>query len=112
MNAKRFFYVSAGILLLVIAYGVGAHRVEAQGGGDFTGIAVHCNGLIAIKGNGDLYFRTAYPAVQEQGGGVSWWSSVCSGFSSNGWQYAGNVSGGPIAVEGKSMSDVKGSYRK
>ena len=30
MNAKRFFYASAGILLLVIAYSVGARRAAAD----------------------------------------------------------------------------------
>ena len=30
MNAKRFFCISAGTLLLVVTFGVGAHRAAAQ----------------------------------------------------------------------------------
>jgi hypothetical protein len=38
MNAKKFFYICAGLFLLVAAYSVGAHRANAQAGGQFVGI--------------------------------------------------------------------------
>ncbi len=33
MRAKQFFYIATGLLLLVVAYSVGAHQAGAQAGG-------------------------------------------------------------------------------
>lgn len=70
MNAKRFFYVTAGVLLLAIAYSLGSSRAGAQSGGQFTGIAVNPNAdgsTVAITSTGDVYARSASPAANVPG---------------------------------------------
>lgn len=112
MNAKRFFYMSAGILLLVIAYTIGARKADAQSGGQFAGIAVDYNSrqTYAITTTGSIYARAAIPDGCSAAS-ITW--RTCSvPEQDGGWVYMGNVLGGAIAVEGKSMSDVKASYRK
>lgn len=122
MNAKKFFYVCAGILLLVIAYSVGAHKAGAQSGGQFAGItSIHAHGSgvevpLAITTTGDLYARSAAPsqAVTPNGGfacGFQGWGSDCFG-ADPGWQYMGNVLTGNVAVDQKTWSSVKQGFKK
>jgi len=87
--AKKFFYVCAGILMLVAAYSLGAQRVEAQvGGGDFVAL-VSANGLIAITNNGDVYKSSA---------GVN-------------WSYLDNIRGGAVSSDAPALDEVKALYR-
>jgi hypothetical protein len=95
MRAKRFFYVCAGLLLLVVAYSIGAHRADAQSGSS-TIVAVTngypiTNSVFAVAANGAVY-------ISANGGNSP-------------WTYSGNIFGGTIQVESKSLSDVKGAYR-
>lgn len=112
MNAKRFFYVSAGILLLVVAYSIGARKADAQQGGQFAGITADHNSrqTVAITTTGDIYARNASP--EGCSSSATTWKTCTFPADDHGWVYMGNVLGGPIAVEDKSMSDVKASYRK
>lgn len=111
MNAKGFFYVSAGILFLVIAYSVGARRVDAQSSGDFAGICVSPDrGTMAIRSNGDVYARNAVPVCTGPGS-FGWFNGTAQECSAD-WTYMGNVLGGPVPVDAKTMTDVKGTYRK
>jgi hypothetical protein len=120
MDAKRFFYVCSGILLLVVAYTVGIHRAEAQGSGPFAGICIEPNGYratLAITTSGDVYARNAIPVVNQAtcNGLLSWETNGCNsgGLEQDaGWQFMGNVLGGTIPAEAKSWSGVKQGYRK
>jgi len=112
MNAKRFFYVAAGILLLLIAYTVGTHQAEAQGGGQFAGISSTLNGgFVAITSSGDVYMRPAFLGCSD--GQATWMASNSHGCTNDpGWLYAGNVLGGTIATTPATMSGVKQNYKK
>ena len=107
---KRFFYVSAGILLLVIAYGIGASRLSAQSGGQFAGIALTSDGTMAITANGDVYARGGSPFCYSSEPGSMRWTA--SNSPDCGWTNMGNVLGGAVQAEGKSWSGVKDAYRK
>ena len=116
MNAKRFFHIAAGILMLVIAYSFGSSRVRAQSGGEFTftGITVNYSNegaTVAITSAGDVYARAAYTAAAFGDPCHLMWHELCSA-PYPGWTYMGNVLGGTIQTEGKSWSAVKGAYRK
>jgi hypothetical protein len=115
MRAKQFFYVSAGILLLIVAYSVASHRAEAQGGGSFVGVAVNNDeaATIAITANGDIYARNRVPRGT-CGGTIAWGHlAYCTPLEpDSGWQLMGNVLGGTIATTPATMSGVKQEYRK
>lgn len=110
MHAKRFFYLSAGILLLVVAYQLGASSVGAQSGGSFTGISVDGNSCntVAITSTGDVCARNTVPS--SAGNGT--WAVLCSSTFDRGWQYMGNVLDGPIATEPTTWGKVKDGFRK
>src|SRR5262245_63560073 len=62
--AKKFLFVSLGILALAVAYNLWATRTEAQqAGSTFAGISVDANGqsTTAITTAGDVYARGAVP---------------------------------------------------
>ena len=93
--ARRFFYVTMGILALAGAYHLGAARTDAQSGGPFvsiTGVGNDVsNSVFAITSTGDLYSKE-----QEF------------------WYYIGNFiieTGGPVSVDPSSLGAIKGSYR-
>jgi hypothetical protein len=107
--ARRFFYVSLGILALAIAYSTGARQAEAQSSAVvFAGIAVTQSGTrtttMAITTGGDVYARDEMPQCSG-GGGTMTWNSNCQ------WTLVDNVLGGPVPVEGSSFGAVKGAYR-
>ena len=109
MSAKKFFYVSAGIVLLVIAYSIGASRLSAQqAGGQFTGIAFCLTGTtgttMAITANGDVYARNGFPYCT--GATMVWYSPSCA------WTYMGSVPGRTVPATGTSWNKVKGAFRK
>ena len=109
---KRFFYVSAGILLLVIAYSIGASRLSAQSGGQFAGITHTTDGLVAITSTGDIFAHVGAPAMQNYVTCEITWPGSCFGGGDPGWVYMGNVLGGTVPASGTSWSKVKDSYRK
>lgn len=106
MNARTFFFASAALLCLVLAYHVAATRSEAQSGlTQFAGVTAIPQGgttgyVVAITVDGDLYTRSGYPVCNG-----SWSSTNC------GWVYAGNVLGGPVNVEGTSFGKIKAKSR-
>ena len=58
MIAKRFFYVSAGILCLALAYHFGAKSAVAQSGSSLAGFAVAPTSppsLMVMTSTGDVY---------------------------------------------------------
>jgi hypothetical protein len=142
VNTKRFFYVCAGLFLLVAAYTMGARNATA----DFPGSGGHVVGLAAdyigsssgylLRSDGTIWFFS-----RTDGGGVrqvdecaalppsiptteiALWSGNSlvtksgvvwtSGYCPDGWSVLGTVPPPPtVSVEGNSMSYVKGAYRK
>lgn len=81
--AKRLFFVSAAVLMLMVAYHLGARNVQAQAGSTISGIAMSSNTVVVMTPNGDCYLET---------------------FNQNGNlapppHYMGNFWGGTIAVQ-------------
>ena len=114
MNAQRFFYVCAGILMLVIAIAVRAQKVVAQSGtAQFAGIAVTpTSQALAITTSGDVYARAANVVCNN--GTMSWQGYGGAGPCGNdpGWQFIGNVLAGSVAVDGKTWTGVKQDFRR
>lgn len=55
---KRIFYASASVLMLALAYHLGASTVNAQPGSTVTGVTDTGYGVLVMTANGDLYLRT------------------------------------------------------
>lgn len=93
MLAKRFFFVSAGVLCLALAYHFGATSATAQAPGNAV-VAATANSLaeFAITANGDTYF---------------------SNNAGTTWTFHGNVFGGslPTPAAQESWGQVKTRYR-
>ena len=101
MTARNFFFVAAGIFLLAAAYGLGASRLEAQGGTTFAGISTLGTGssTLAITTSGDVYFINAGVSCQ------GWLDPGCE------WTFIGNVLDQPISTDASSFGKIKGAYR-
>jgi hypothetical protein len=57
--AKKFFFVCGGIMMLVLAYTLGANSVVAQSGErNVVGIAVYGNDAVVVTDEGDVYQAT------------------------------------------------------
>ena len=57
MLARRFFFVSLGILALATAYHLGSRSVEAQGTNTVAaGYTITASNMLALTHNGDLWF--------------------------------------------------------
>ena len=57
--AKKFFFVCGGILMLVLAFTLGANSVVAQSkGGTVVGIALYGNDATVVTAEGDVYQAT------------------------------------------------------
>jgi hypothetical protein len=140
MNAKRFLYVAAGILLLVVAYSVGAHRADAQASGSLIGVAgSYASGLVALDSSGQLYYRRAgattswqplgfcppgIPVVlnYEPLSGNTFEVGMSNGDVYQFWfqgpagpltfVFLGSVFGGAVQIDPRSWSEVKEMYRK
>jgi len=96
--AKRFFYVSLGILALAGAFHLGARSAQGQSGSTIVGITTINSGSwpVAIAANGDCYIPQNFT-----------WSSLP-------WQfvYAGNVfSSGPIPTIPTTWGRIKAERR-
>jgi hypothetical protein len=95
--AKRFFYASAGILMLALAYHWGATSVIAQtGGASVVGVAytpgLANSSVTAICANGDVY------AADTQVGP---------------WHLLSNVfAAGPTPVQPSTFGAIKAKYRR
>ena len=94
--AKRFFYLSLGILALATAYHLGAARTEAQGGGQL----VHFE-RDHSTGSGRSYALTATGDV--------WRFNPNAGNLDP--AYLGNITGGPVSIQPDSWGSVKGNFR-
>lgn len=86
---RAFFYVSAGVFLLALAFHLGARSAAAQSPGN--PIVAAYSGF-AVAANGDVYSN---PSTQGES-----------------WTWVGNIFGGlPIPVEHSSFGQVKARYR-
>jgi len=99
MRAKQFFYTSAGILLLVIAYSVGASRAQGQAQGDQIAALINqttdgSERYMAVTTNGDVY------TAADLNNGIP-----------GAWTFRNNVFGN-VASQGRTWSGVKQQYRK
>ena len=93
MVAKRFFYVSAGILCLALAYHFGAVNATAQAPGNPVvayGTGTGPSNFVAVTANGDVY-----GALESQGP----------------WQYTTNIFSGPTPAQRESFGSTKARYR-
>ena len=93
MRAKNFFYACAGILLLVIAFTIGAATGHSQVSGDsIIGIAGvgSRDGVFVITANGRIWEFLRNP---------------------NTWTEYEPFPGSPLPVEGTTMGDIKKKYR-
>lgn len=86
MFLKRFFYASASLLMLALAYHFGAGSAIAQAPGNSV---VAMDGTFIATANGDVY----------SGSGIS---------SHSTWTYLGNVFGsGPTGARTQTFGSVK-----
>lgn len=90
--AKRFFFVSAGILCLALAYHFGAESATAQA--PSNPVVAANNGNYVFTANGDVYRPVTGPP------------------DASSWVWAGNVFGGqPIPAQQETFGGVKAKYR-
>lgn len=96
--AKKFFYVCAGILMLLAAAALRSNNVAAQVSGQpVVGITyvptVSPGYLVAVTANGDEYRRYLVDG------------------STGTWHYYTNVLSGGVSTEAGTLGDVKAKYR-
>ena len=97
---KRFFYASAAVLMLAIAYHFGAGSAKAQVGGSITGLtfsSVNRIGLYVATPSGDIFFR----ALDNTGVGFLEPAVLVGNF----W------SGAPTPAQQQSWGQLKTRYR-
>jgi hypothetical protein len=91
--ARKFFYVSLGILALACAYHLGAKNTQAQGGQVVAALVQTVgSGFGAVTPSGDVY------DVQIMGGQVVGYP-------------IGNIFTGPTNVEPSSFGTIKGKFK-
>lgn len=137
MLAKRFFYVSAGILCLALAYHLGATSATAQGtssgivadigcapGSPEPGMSLVLNRVVysaTLSGTYGFQVRAPLPPIPGTSPVVAIDAS-CTGLGmlANGdvwagggpsWSYVGNVTGGPTPAVQQSWGQVKVEHR-
>ena len=90
--ARRFFYVCAGLFMLVCAYAIGARKAVAQAPQTpIVAIAGGAGQYMAVTGDGYAYLSVD--------GGMSWTART-------------NVlSGGPTPDKGMTLGELKARYR-
>jgi len=105
MDARRFFYTCAGILLIVAAYSIGAERAHGQSTNRIVGItdAVGTAGgaathIVAVTETGDWYYKNTN-------------SSNWTDTNLYPWTLGGNIFTN-VGVEARPWSSVKDAYRK
>jgi hypothetical protein len=95
--AKKFFYVCAGILCLMVAYHLGGRTAQAQVGSAPSGFSVTTNHTIyALTPNGEVFMR------RTDGNGNFTGTRVSMG---NIWAFA------PTPTEATSFGELKARYR-
>lgn len=95
--AKRLFFVSAAILMLMVAYHLGTREARAQSGGAIVAaFGSGGSGVYVVTPNGDTFFR---PAAGNRYVGES------AEFVGNFW------SGGTVTVQPESWGSVKQKFR-
>jgi len=113
--AKKFFYVCAGILMLVGAYSLEAQKVEAQlPSQEFAGITFSMDGggnvsTTAITASGDIFAIADYPKGDYSTGAVVWINTELHG--TRDWVYMGNVLTGPVKAGDDTIDGVKSMFR-
>ena len=91
MFLKRLFYASASILMLVVAYHLGASTARAQAPSNpLVGIAAYSGALFGLTANGYVY---------------------SSGDNGNSWRHNGNVFVASTATATQSFGSLKAKYR-
>ncbi len=138
MFAKRLFYASASLLMLALAYHLGATSAIGQTGGIITDAYDPGLGSFAVTSTGAVYFASyggtetpsnptwshvgTIPAgssivtIQEAGGTVvhafdangGFWVSTDYGRT---WALRGNVVGAPTPARTESFGQLKTRYR-
>ena len=92
-RARSFFYVSAGVFLLALAYHFGASTATAQAPGNPV-VAMTSGYNAVLAANGDVY-------------------TTSSGTLSGPWVRVANVfTGGPTAAAQPTFGQLKAQYRK
>ena len=137
--AKKFFYVCGGLLMLALAYHVGATDGEAQGGGALDAAFISaCGDVSAVSGRTIMFSggSTSYlPYVHPYPvpGSAAVVSCAYAGCTSGGfyavlatgeiylsagdtrnpgpWTYIGSALGAPTAGRGATWGQVKARYR-
>ena len=100
---KKLFYASASILMLALAYHLGAQNATAQAGSTIVGVTGGGPGLIVVTLNGDVYAREVRASS----------STPCSPSLGCGPLLMGNLwSGGPTPAAQPTFGQVKAQYRK
>jgi hypothetical protein len=131
--ARRFFYVCAGLLMLAIAYHLGATSATAQASAVIGGIGCSPGSLtpnislvvnrVVYRGTGNQYAFQMLPPLPPIPGTspVVALDASCCGFAllENGdvwagggptWSYVGNVLSGATTAAQKSWGQVKAKY--
>ena len=134
---KKWFYASASVLMLALAYHLGATNARGQVGASVAAAVLYIHGSFAVSSTGDVYFAT----YSETGAGAHWSrigkvgasapivaiedvvENYCHAVALDGsfyvstdagrtWQLMGNVFGGPTVVGPETMGALKARYRR
>ena len=125
MFAKRFFYVSVGLLCLAIAYHLGAENAAGQSNASIEGVNIGPAGISAVvngvleefdPNTGQPYAQHPIPVaapVAETGGSVViYQNGDVYAFGVTSWIYEGNLAGEiPTPVHKISLGALKVKYR-
>jgi hypothetical protein len=128
--AKKFFFVCAGFLCLVVAYHLGASSAQGQGALTVDGSHIDCdrgaNGTVLYTGVVGRTFYWNGSAVPPPIPGSARAVATCGGYGfyvvvlENGdvyrgtdaqWTYDGNLVGAPTPAQGTTWGSVKMRYR-
>jgi hypothetical protein len=90
---KKLFYASASVLMLALAYHLGANTASAQAPGNPI---VSGDGGIALTANGDVYVN----------------SKLLTPSNYTDWVRAANVFGGATPAQNQTWGQLKATYRK
>jgi len=130
MLAKRFFFTSAGIFLLAIAYSVNSARVGAQAMSHVFAVDdVIENGGYVLRSDGQIFRcdglgvrpENYWPSPPVPLSQIRHWSvrfsithsgDVWLWEDTNGWQMVGTVPPPVVGIENKSWSGAKQGFRK
>ncbi len=139
MNAKRFFYISAGLFLLAAAYSLGARDatatyVDHAGGGPvvaatYSGTLLRSDGQVWYYRLGDAepwarvdwndplpvpisdiaFYGEVWLVTRT---GVLWQVDTSRGATPYPWANRGQIPLPPVSIDGRAWGTVKNAYRK